>query len=216
MITILISIRNNFILGQSWLLSSSMILIHHILIYWFQLVILLNINIFSINWFKIKKIVWFLVKLVLVNQLLSLIFSVWHSLINIHIQPWISQHKLILKMFLMFFLIKINLLKKEELKLDHLEVKKWYSLLMISICQHFKNMEHNLLMNSWDKLSIKVDFMILKNSCSCKFQIVFLSLLALHQVEVEIKCHQGFLDISTWYGHLIFRSSQWTLFLHLF
>ena len=90
-------------------------------------------------------------------------------------------------------------------------VKRWYSTLTILTCLLFKNMVLNLPMNFWDKLSIKKVSMILRNSYSWKFQMLYSLLHVLHQVEVVTLFLLVCLDISIWYGLLISLTDLWIL-----
>lgn len=158
MIILLILKLDNLKIGRNLLLNINMMQMFHISIFWYQLVILSNINTFLINYLVAKKMYCYRDKLVLGNPSLLVTFSVILIPKDMHTQSWIFQLKQVLKMCWMSFLIKINSQKKEELKLDHLVVKKWFSMSMILICLHYKNMVPNHPINYYDKLSTKKDF----------------------------------------------------------
>lgn len=117
------------------------------------------------------------------------------------------QVKLLLKIFRTP--LKETLKQKERLFLDHQLERKWYSLLMMSICLSLIDISLNHHASFFVKPLIHKDFMTQKNWFSNSLKIQDLFALALLQEEVEMPFHQDYSDISTWFGYLNFLKSVW-------
>jgi hypothetical protein len=76
MIILLILKLDNLKIGRNLLLNINMMQMFHISIFWYQLVILSNINTFLINYLVAKKMYCYRDKLVLGNPSLLVTFSV--------------------------------------------------------------------------------------------------------------------------------------------